>query len=329
MDLVECGLSEQDARDLMEKRRQIPLFCEKVGQWSAQGIEVVSVEDPRFPEKEAPALLHASMPVHLLFASGNPELMKSPCVAVVGSRKAGEYGLAAAKEMAGGIAQYGYTIVSGMAGGIDTAAHMAALQAGGNTIAVLGCGVDVCYPAANRALYRDLLEKGLILSEFEPGTIPRNYNFPLRNRIIAGLSRAVIVAEAAKNSGSLITVNHALEMGVPVFAVPGSIFEKNCIGTNQLIFDGAGIAVSWKDVVYAVEGVAIGENAASISFEDPEMKAVWNTLSLLPQSIYEICTQFHALYGKNIEAFHLLRILSKLEAEGYIVRTADGCYGKK
>jgi DNA processing protein len=170
-------------------------------------------------------------------------------VAIVGSRRATFYGLDVAETLAADLAARGVTIVSGLARGIDAAAHRGALRVGGRTIAVLGSGADVIYPAEHRRLAAEIAERGAVLSQFAPGTPPLPQNFPARNRVIAALSLAVVVVEAAERSGSLITARLAAELGREVLAVPGRITAPESRGANRLIQDGAAVAMGWEDVV--------------------------------------------------------------------------------
>jgi len=170
-------------------------------------------------------------------------------VAVVGSRLATDYGRGVAEEIAEGLAARGVTIVSGLARGIDTAAHRGALRARGRTIAVLGSGVDVIYPPENRALAGRIEASGAVISEFELGTPPLAYHFPLRNRVIAGLALGVVVVEASERSGALITARLAAELGREVMAVPGRANSPSSHGAHALIRDGAALVESWEDVV--------------------------------------------------------------------------------
>ena len=198
-------------------------------------IREISLKDEGFPE-----LLRAiKNPPSTMYYKGNLNLCDTPCLAVVGARKATPYGKWAAYHIAKRAAEHGVTIVSGMASGIDSCGHMGALDAGGNTIAVLGCGPDICYPRTNRDLMNRIARAGLILSEYPPGSPPLQGQFPARNRIISGLSYGVLVAEASLRSGSLITAGLALDQGREVFAVPGNIDSIYSIGTNKLIQDGA------------------------------------------------------------------------------------------
>lgn len=192
-------------------------------------------EDPCFPTllKQIPDA------PNLLFALGNLNLLSKPAVAVVGSRDHSEYGGQVAREIGGAAAAAGLVLVSGMARGLDAVAHAAALDHGGGTIGVLGNGLGVIYPAANRQLYERVAGQGLLLTEFPPGERPRVGSFPRRNRLISGLARVTVVVEAAAGSGTLITVESGLEQGREVMAVPGAITSETSLGTNRLIRDGA------------------------------------------------------------------------------------------
>jgi DNA processing protein len=185
----------------------------------------------------------------VLFARGRVELLSTLALAVVGTRRATPYGSAVAERLSADLAHAGLTISSGMARGIDTAAHKGALAAGGATIAVLGCGVDVVYPSENRGLMADLARKGLIVSEFPMGTTAFPQNFPIRNRVISGISLGVLVVEGAQYSGSAITARLAMDQGREVFAVPGNITSKLSWCPNLLIKQGARLVQDWNDVV--------------------------------------------------------------------------------
>ena len=173
-------------------------------------------------------------------------------VAVVGARRATEYGEGVAEELGGQLAARGITVISGLARGIDSAAHRGALRAGGRTIAVLGSGADVIYPPENRRLAALIEQSGAVLSQFAPGTPPLPHHFPLRNRVIAGLALAVVVVEAAERSGALITARLAAEFGREVMAVPGRVTSPQSRGTHALIRDGAALVENWEDVVAAL-----------------------------------------------------------------------------
>jgi len=217
------------------------------------GAVVVPLTDPRYPAR----LKEIFDPPPLLFARGRAELMGELMLGIVGTRRPTAYGIAAASRLAKDLAGAGLTIVSGMARGIDTAAHRAALEvghdAGGNTIAVFGCGVDEVYPSENRKLAQQLSKDGLIVSEFPMATPPYPQNFPIRNRIIAGMSVGVLVVEGGEYSGSAITAKLAAEQNREVFAVPGNITSKMSWGPNLLIKQGAKLVQEWNDVVVELQ----------------------------------------------------------------------------
>jgi DNA processing protein len=185
----------------------------------------------------------------LLFARGRLELLQSIMLGVVGTRRPTPYGIAVAERLSADLAHAGLGVVSGMARGIDTAAHKGALAAAGDTVAVLGCGVDVVYPSENRKLATEIAGKGLIISEFPMGATAFPQNFPIRNRIISGMSAGVLVVEGAQYSGSAITAKLAMDQGREVFAVPGNITSKLSWGPNLLIKQGAKLIQDWNDVV--------------------------------------------------------------------------------
>jgi len=211
----------------------------------ATGAVAVTINDPRYP----PLLREIFDPPVVLFARGRVELLQATMFGVVGTRRPTPYGVAATERLAGDLARAGLTIVSGMARGIDTAAHKAVLAAGGDTVAVLGCGVDIIYPAENRNLAADLASKGLVLSEFAMGSIAFPQNFPIRNRIISGMSAGLLVVEGAQYSGSAITARLAIDQGREVFAIPGNITSKQSWGPNLLIKQGAKLVQDWNDVI--------------------------------------------------------------------------------
>jgi DNA processing protein len=209
--------------DLINRWRQIP------------GNHLLCFDSPDYPLllKEIPC------PPPLLFVRGKPRLLGSACCGMVGSRKASAYGMRNAKWLAQDLAACGFTIVSGLAAGIDSGAHRGALLASGSTIAILGSGIDRAYPKQNRALMEEIAQVGAVVSEYPLGAEPKPYYFPRRNRIISGISLGIILVEAAIRSGSLITARLALEQGREVFAVPGPISSRNSAGCHKLIQDGA------------------------------------------------------------------------------------------
>lgn len=209
-------------------------------------ISLISFWDDNYPE----CLRHIHDPPALLYLRG--QLSKSESFAIVGSRRATTAGLRLTEEISAELASRGITIVSGLARGIDTAAHRGALAARGRTIAVLGCGVDRIYPPENGSLFQQILENNAIISEYPPGTPPLAGHFPGRNRIISGLTRGVLIVEAASGSGSLITGDFALEQGRELFAVPGAVNSFTSCGTNRLIKEGAQVVTEVNDILQSL-----------------------------------------------------------------------------
>lgn len=209
------------------------------------GISILTAFDAGYPER----LSEIADPPFVLFATGNIERLRLPAVAVVGSRGASRYGREVAARLARDLSMSGVCVVSGFARGVDATAHEAALGGPGGTIAVLGCGIDVDYPRENARLKESLKDGHLLLSEYAPGVDPQAHHFPVRNRIIAGLSVGVIVVEASRRSGSLITARLAADFGRDVFAVPGSVFSETSAGSHELLRDGAILCRGAEDVL--------------------------------------------------------------------------------
>lgn len=238
------GLSEEQRQRLQDKSLQ--RAEEILAQCAAKEIFIVTVQDAAYPHRlrsiyDAPVLLYGK--------GAMPLFDEEAAVAVVGTRKCSPYGVHAAEELGYQLAKQGALLVSGMADGIDAAAMKGALRAGGFVAAILGGGVDVIYPYANRRLYEDVAATGVLLSEYPPGTPAEAWHFPVRNRIISGLSLAAVVVEAPARSGALITARTAMEQGRDVFAVPGPIDSPLSRGCNELIRDGAGLVMDGWDVL--------------------------------------------------------------------------------
>ncbi len=210
-----------------------------------KGSDIVTFSDPRYPAN----LRETHDPPPYLYVKGRLVEGDKVSVAVVGSRKATQYGRQLTKKISGDIAAKGITVVSGGARGIDTEAHKGAIAAGGRTIAVLGCGIDVVYPPENESLFKAVAESGAVVTEFPMGTPPDAANFPQRNRIISGISMGVVVMEAADDSGSLITASCSLDQGREVYAVPGSVDSPTSRGTNSLIKKGAKLVEGPEDIL--------------------------------------------------------------------------------
>lgn len=257
-------------------------------------VTVVTFNDPAYPERLK--LIHDPPP--LLYVKGTLCPADGNAISIVGTRRATHYGKMAAGRFAGDLARMGVTVVSGLAYGIDAAAHKGALAADGRTIAVLGSGVDVIYPRANAKIYEQIVLSGAVISEFPMGSQPDPGFFPMRNRIVSGLSLGTLVVESPLKSGALITARHALEQGREVFAVPGNIYSPYSEGCHKLIKDGAKLVESVYDIIGEVEhnlvNVKLGDleqaepprgSAATMSADE---KKVFNFLSMVPTHIDDV-----------------------------------------
>lgn len=280
---------------------------------AACGARAVPVGAEGFPEAlhglpDGPALLHVR---------GLGEALCAPAVAIVGARAASAYGLGLARVLAGCFARAGLVVVSGLARGIDAAAHVGALEAGGRTVAVLGCGPDRIYPAAHRGLAERIAAQGALVSEFPPGTPPRAPHFPLRNRIISGLARALVVVEARERSGSLATALHADAQHRDVFAVPGPLGAATSAGTNRLLRDGALVLLTADDVLQRL-GLPPGSGRPRDGAAAAPGGRVARTLAAAPATRDELSR----LLGEAPEALALE--LLELEMAGLIAEDRDG-----
>jgi DNA processing protein len=242
--LLSSIVGEAIARSIVETRGSLDLDA-LVARIERSGADVLTLDDPRYP----PLLLEAPVPPPVLYCRGEVQPGDVMSVAIVGTRRTTDYGREVTRVLAHDLAQAGVTIVSGLAYGVDTVAHDAALSAGGRTIGVLGCGIDIMYPRENERLARRMLDQGAILSEHPPGTQPDARFFPARNRIVAGMTRGTIVVEAPVKSGALITSDFAAAFGRDVFAVPGNVFSESSAGCHALLRDGAVLTTCAADVL--------------------------------------------------------------------------------
>lgn len=256
-----------------------------LGNAAQRGIALVTIGDTQYPDQ----LLHLHDPPPVLWSRGDWSALRDPVVAVVGTRRATSYGRRVTREMVLALSRGGATIVSGMALGIDATAHLAALEAGGRTVAVLGTGADVAYPRAHTALLRDIAERGLVLSELEPGAHSDAGSFPRRNRIIAGLASLTIVVEAPERSGALITSRCALDLGRDVAAVPGPIDSPQSYGANELIREGAHPITSVAEVL-RLAGLEAPARIRPQLVGDNETR-VWSALEDAAVSLDELCAR--------------------------------------
>jgi len=292
--------------------------------WAQQpGCSLLTLNDDDYPCQ----LAEAGAAPPLLFARGQRALLATPMLAIVGSRNATPQGEDNARTFAKRLAAQGYTIVSGLAGGIDAAAHEGALAAGGHTIAVIGTGIDRVYPASNRKLAHQIAEQGLILSEFALGLGPLAQHFPRRNRIISGLSRGCLVVEATLQSGSLITARLALEAGREVMAIPGSILNPQARGCHRLIKDGARLVETVDDVLDEVgrpapSAGALTPEAAPAATDAPDT-------DILPAMGYDP-VDADTLAGRlGLTAGEVYAMLLELELLGHVDSMPGGRYQRR
>jgi len=285
-------------------------------------IRYITHLEERYPKRLLP---YRESPVGL-FVKGELPDEQSPTVAIVGARKCTEYGRQAAEYLSSELAAYGVQILSGLALGVDRAAHEGCLRSEGKTFAVMGCGVNTCYPRENYRLYKEIQVNGGIISEFVPGTAPTAMNFPMRNRIISGLADAVIIAEAREKSGSLITGDLALEQGKEVFALPGRINDPLSAGCNRLLQMGAAVCLGPEDILdfFGLDtGGTLRENKKSEKRLAKREKLVYSFIDSRPQSLEEIVTFC------QIPVSEVLESLMTLELSGYIQSCGNQNYCRK
>ncbi len=287
-ELRAAGLSGKVLDRLVEVRSslEVDALWDRI---AAQHISVITWEDETYPRR----LKEIEQPPPVLYVRGELQAEDDFSVAIVGTRRITPYGRQVTEELSAYLAGNGISIVSGLARGVDAIAHSAALRAGGRTIAVLGSGVDRIYPPENRALAEQIMERGAILSDYPVGTAPEASNFPPRNRIISGLSLAVVVIEAGETSGALITAGFAAEQGREVFAVPGSILAPQSKGTNKLIQSGALPLLSAQDLLQALNLTRVGaqKSARQILPADEVEKQLLEALGSEPLHVDELRSQ--------------------------------------
>lgn len=280
---------------------------------------------PYYSEKYPSKLKNISAPPYALYVKGRLPEEERASVAIVGARGCTQYGEHFALEYGKELARAGVNIISGMARGIDGAGHRGALNVGGNTFAVLGCGPDICYPLENKGLYDDIQKQGGIISEYPPGTMPLSRHFPARNRIISGLSDVVLVLEAKEKSGSLITADMALEQGKDVYALPGMVTSALSQGCHQLISQGAGILISPSELLKQLEiSHAILERKTDKQEKELERdeNMVYSCLDLYPKSFQTIVSETGFLPKKVIAE------LVELELDGKVKEISKNYYVK-
>jgi DNA processing protein len=280
-------------------------------------VDVIPMTSPRYPTP----LLALVDPPPLLFLKGDLKLLQRMGVAVVGSRKATGVGRRAAETLGRELGAHGIPVVSGMALGIDGEAHRGALQVGGRTIAVLGSGFKRVYPAAHRRLFHEIGQKGLLLTEFFPAEPALPHHFPKRNRIIAALSRAIVVVEAGRRSGALITVDHGLDLGKEILVVPGSVENLQTAGSNALLKDGATALPDPRAIVGLLKELGLASDlsgAGASSHEGPaqsipeDLVVLWGAISEEPRSVEDLAV------SASVPLSEALAGLSVLELGGWV-----------
>lgn len=287
-------------------------------EWAAApGHAVITLADEAYPR----ALLEIPDPPPLLYAAGRTELLSRPALAIVGSRNASAQGESNAESFARALSEAGLTIVSGLALGIDAAAHRGGLAGMGATIAVLGCGIDVVYPRRNAALAAEIARRGLVLSELAPGTAPAAQNFPRRNRLISGLAQGCLVVEAALASGSLITARAAADQGREVFALPGSIHSPLSKGCHALIKSGAKLVESAEDILAELVAFRPSGCASTVgTATEPAPPGLLQHMGHDPVDVDSLCSR------AGLSAEQVAAALLRLELDGAVASLPGGLY---
>lgn len=312
---LKIGIRGKALEKFLDERKDLRLTADSKPPKGAEDIQIITIFDNNYPA----ALKNIYDPPPILFYRGDLNILKNNSLAVVGSRKTSEYGRRAAEFFTRGIAPH-FTIVSGLAYGIDSLAHLAALSAGGGAMAVLGSGLDEAsiYPKININLARQIVDAGgLLLSEIPPGVGPQQFHFPMRNRIIAGLSRGILIIEAGAKSGTLITAKLGLEYGADIFAVPGNIFQENSEGVNFLIKCGAHTVTAPKDIL-EFYGLEEEKKPAYQPKNETEKKILENLAG-------EGCNVDELAHALEMSAADAMMILTELEMAG-AVKNAGGKY---
>lgn len=311
----QCEALLAEKETLEERRRELEKLCKR-------GVRFLTIHDEEYPGR----LLSISDPPTALFLKGGLPPEEAPAAAIVGARECSEYGQWAAGSFAELLAAEGVQIISGLALGVDGAAHNGALRAGKQTFAVMGCGIHTCYPRENYALYRQIEEQGGVMTEFPPYTAPQASNFPRRNRIISGLSDAVIIIEAREKSGSLITADYALEQGKEVFALPGRITDVESGGCNRLLQSGASLCLSPADVLEYF-GIRRERKLTLHKFSEKRLanreKVLYSFLDSRPRHVEQI------MQASGMQVTECMELLLKLELMGAVRACGNQFYCRR
>lgn len=311
-------LTDADKISILNSKAE-SVICENYAKLEKKGIYFVTKEDEHYP----PRLHNIYDPPFALYVKGKlPEKGKIN-IAVIGARNCSDYGRETARYLSGELAKAGIQIISGLARGIDGYAHEGAVAVGGSTYGIEGCSVDICYPKENFNLYMDMQKNGGIISEYGPGCYPKPYNFPMRNRLISGLSDGIIVIEARKRSGSLITADIGLDQGKNVYAVPGRIWDSLSSGCNNLLKMGAKLVTGPEDILedYGLYYEnCVNQMKKNDKLLETKEKIVYACLSFLPKHMNEIAGE------TNLSIMELTEILMNLEMKNYIKQIRKNYY---
>lgn len=287
-----------------------------------KGIRFLSREHINFPNK----LKNISDCPYGIYVYGNIMELNKPSVAVIGARNCSNYGMELSYKIGFELSANGINVISGLARGIDSQSHKGAIEANGVTYAVMGCGVDICYPKDNIGIYEDIKKNGGIISEYPCGSKPFAWQFPLRNRIISGLSDKIIIVEAREKSGSLITVDYALEQGKDVYAVPGRIEDALSKGCNRLIKEGAGLISSIESLIEDLD-LEVKDDSKILKNKnivlEKDLEKLYSCLDLFPKNVEQLT------YETGKDCIEILRELIRLEMMGLIIEPSKNYYSKK
>ncbi len=323
------GLSARAVKSLGNYRPEEAQIYRDIETMSRLGVRLLTFNGEDYPEP----LKHIHNPPAMLFIRGRIKSSDDKSVAVVGMRNPSRYGLEMTETISRGLVEAGFTLVSGLARGVDTACHRAALKYDGRTIGVLGCGIDVVYPKENRVLIEEIVQRNsAIITEFRPGTSPHANNFPGRNRIVSGLSKGVLVVEASDRSGSLITAEHALDQNRDVFATPGNVLSVRSRGPHKLIKQGAALVESAKDIIESIDSG--GSMAASSTKQIPAQTEISFGLSESQSKVMDalemdpIPMDTLSQYV-NIEVGPLAALLLEMELAGLVRRHPGKMFSRK
>lgn len=315
-------LNEKELLLLEDSKKEIDSYSKELGELEQRGIRFIMSQDDDYPKR----LLSIHGYPMGLFVKGRLPQEGKPAAAIIGARNCTNYGRQLAARLGRELSEAGVNIISGLAWGIDGAGHKGALEAGSETFGVMGCGIHTCYPKENYGLYRKMINQGGIITEFMPGEAPKPRNFPMRNRIISGLSDVILVIEARERSGSLITANLGLDQGKEIFALPGRVTDPLSVGCNKLISEGAGILLGAENVLEYFQlqsGKILRVHEKCEIGLAKEEKMVYSCLDLQPKNLEEIISR------SGLSVAECMCALLELESKGYIVQTSHQYYGKK